>query len=645
MDDKGGRARTGRWIRALPLLVLTFFVTSRPLVASAESSDDAYVLSLLEAAHRLELSKDPYWHTLLHYKGGLFGFRSLVDDPKFFLAKVGKKDSEAELDATIRAFFQPVVENETHPVCRFPARFDWLKEKLGIDESRLPLARCEPFEALIKQIQPNAITLIFPASHMNSPASMYGHTLLTIRTVAESDLLSYAVNYAAQTQETFGPLYIVKGLFGRYKGYFSILPYYAKLAEYSDVNDRDIWEYPLDLNAEEIRRLLAHVYEMQEIYADYFFFSENCSYDLLFLLDAARPGLDLTDHCAWWVIPLDTIREVKKSGLMRDAVYRPSRSTKVKHLVSLLPEDGRRNALRIADGTLEPEKLLKGETKTEEKIKVCELAGEYLQYVYAKKELPESTYVPRFLKTLKARSALGLADDEEASRIPAPVRPDEGHHSNRLSLGFGVDEDRTFEEIRLRPAYHTLLDNEPGYKPGSQIVFTDFVMRYYSQDRKLELESVDLIDIVSIAPRDDFFKHRSWKFRMDFFRRDVRKDEDDLVYRLNPGVGRAYESRVLGLFYLMLETDFHVGGALDGGYSAGAGASAGLVKSLTRSWKVQLLASDVYHGLGDTDNLITAGLGQNLQIHPDMSVSMDLTGDWNDQNSGLEGVIRWNAFF
>ena len=631
-------------IRVLPPVTLCLLVILLP-GSPSRSQDEAYLQSLIEDAHRLELARDPHWHTLLHYKGGLFGFRSLVDDPKFFLAKDGKHDSEAELDATIRAFFQPPVENEKHAVCRFPARFDWLTAKLAIDESRLPVPRCDPFEALLRQIQPNAITLIFPASHMNSPASMYGHTLLTIRTEAESDLLSYAVNYAAQTQETFGPIYMVKGLFGGYKGYFSILPYYAKLQEYSDVNDRDIWEYPLDFNAEEIRGLLAHVYEMQEIYADYFFFSENCSYDLLFLLDAARQGLDLTDHCAWWVIPLDTIREIKNSGLMKDAIYRPSRSTKVKHLISLLPDDGRKSALRIADGTLEPEEFLNSEAATEEKIKVCDLAGEYLQYVYAKKELPESTYVDRFLKTLNARSALGAAEEDPAYRIPAPPRPEEGHHSNRASLGFGVKGDRTFEEIRLRPAYHTLLDNEPGYKPGSQIVFMDFAMRYYSADQDLQLESVDLIDIVSIAPRDAFFKHRSWKFRTDFFRRTVRKDEDDLVYRLNPGFGRAYESRFLGLWHVMLETDFHAGGALDGGYSAGAGLSTGLVKSLTRSWKIQLLAADVYHALGDTDNLITAGLGQNLQIHPDMSVSMQLSGDWNDEDTDLEAMLRWNAFF
>lgn len=644
MNCRRGSSRSVVLTRALPLLVLVLIASPTP-ASPAPPPEDAYLLSLLEDARRAELHKDAYWHTLVHYKDGLFGLRSLVDDPKFFFAEDGKYDPEAELEATIRSFFSPVVENEQHPVCRFVARLDWLKTKLAIDESRLPMARCAPFEALFDRIQPESVTLIFPASHMNSPASMYGHTLLTIRTDFESDLLAYAVNYSAVTTETFGPFYIVKGLLGSYKGYFSILPYYAKLQEYSDVNDRDIWEYPLNLNVEESRRLLMHVYEMQEIYADYLFFNENCSYDLLFLLDAARPYLNLTDQCAWWVIPLDTIREVKKSGLVRDFVYRPSRSTKIKHLASLLPEEGRRSALGIAAGTLAPDEFVRQETTIAEKITVCDLASEFLQYKYAKKELAKEPYVSRFMKTLNARSGLGETDDDAGRRIPTPDRPDEGHHSNRLSLGFGVDEDRPFEEIRLRPAYHTLLDNDAGYKRGSQIVFTDFVLRYYSQDGKLELEALNLIDIISIAPRDDFFKHTSWKIRTDLFRRTLRNGEDYLVYRLNPGFGRAYENRFLGLCYVMMETDLHVGGALDGSYSVGAGGSAGIVKNLTDSWKFHLLASDIFHGLGDTDNLITAGVGQNLKIHPDMSISVELTGTRNDHDSGLESIIRWNAFF
>jgi len=647
---KRGSVRTVPPFRALPLLIL--ILGTPPASAGSPETpaprDKPYIQALVDQARSAALSKDPYWRTLLHYKGGLFGLRSLVDDPKFFLSERGKRDPEAELEATIRSFFTPpaeIAEGERHPVCRFVARFDWLKSKLAIDESSLPVPVCAPFEELVESIKPESVTLIFPASHMNGPASMFGHTLLTIRAAGGSDLLAYAVNYSALSNETFGPFYIVKGLLGSYKGYFSILPYYAKLQEYSDVNDRDIWEYPIALNGEEIRRLLMHVYEMQEIYADYFFFNENCSYDLLFLLDAARPNLNLTDECAWWVIPLDTIREVKRSGLVEGAVYRPSRSTKIKHLASLLPERSRKDALRIAGGSLDPEEYLMRETTPEEKTTVCDLASEYLQYKYAKKELTEDAYLPLFLKALKARSALGESGDDARPAIPTPPRPDAGHHSNRVSLGVGVDDDHLFEEIRLRPAYHTLLDNDAGFKRGSQLVFTDIVVRHHSREGELKLEALDLIDIVSIAPRDDFFKHTSWKIRADLFRRTVRRGEDDLVFRLNPGLGLAYESRLLGLCYSMLESDLHVGGALEGSYSIGAGGSAGVVMNVTDSWKLHLFAGDVYHGVGDSDNLITAGVGQNLRISSDLSVSVESTWNRSDDDSAWESVVRWNAFF
>jgi hypothetical protein len=345
------------------------------------------------------------------------------------------------------------------------------------------------------------------------------------------------------------------------------------------------------------------------------------------------------------VIPLDTIRAIKKSGLVRGAVYRPSKSTKIKHLASRLPAGGRRDALAVAKGRLEPGEILERTSGAEEKIRICDLAGEYLQYVYAKKDLAKEPYVSRFMKTLKARSDLGGAGGAEDPGIPAPARPDEGHHSNRASLGFGFDEERPFQELRIRPAYHALLDNDPGYKRGSQIVFSDIVLRYRPRDERLRLEALDLIDIVSIAPRDDFFKHTSWKVRTDLFRRAVREDGDALVYRLNPGFGRAYGNRLLGLWYVLIETDLHVGGALDGGYSAGAGASCGLLRNLTGSWKIHLFAGDIDYMLGDEDNAITAGFGQNVAIGPDMSVSLELLGERNDHDSGLESVIRWNAFF
>ncbi len=637
--------RSTRLIRMLPFVFLIALLPSLLLPPPAHAQDDSYLAFLIDEASRAELARDPYWHTILHYKKGLFGTRSLVDDAAFFAAENGKHDPAAELEATLRSFFQgPPAEGEKHPVCRFVLRFEWLKEQLAIDESRLPYARCEPFETLMSDIQPEAATLIFPTSHMNSPASMYGHTLLTIESASRSKLLAYAVNYSAFTDETFGPLYIVKGLFGLYPGYFSILPYYAKLQEYSDVNDRDIWEYPLDLSHEEVRRLIMHVYELEEIGSDYFFFSENCSFDLLFLLDAARPGLRLTDECGKWVIPLETIRSIRNSGLVTDVIYRPSKSTKIKHLASLLPGSLRKDALAIADGEREPAELAERPIPLRDKITTLDLAGEYLQYRNAKKEMERDVYRHRFLSTLKTRS--DLADPNEArDSIPAPGRPDEGHRSNRLGVGYGEDDDRPFQEIRLRPAYHELLDNESGYKSGSEIVFFDFALRYYFRSEEFELESIDVIDIVSIAPRDDFFQHTSWKIGTGFLRRTAASGKEHIVYGLNPGFGYAWENRLMGIWYLMFETDFHVGGALDHSYSAGAGGSIGMLRNVTDRWKLHALVRDVYHGLGDDDNLFSASVGQSVATGANTNLSLTVSQTEARDVSRLETTVRINAFF
>lgn len=100
---------------------------------------------------------------------------------------------------------------------------------------------------------------------------MFGHTLLFIETADRSKLLSYSVSYSAVTNETFGPFFAVKGLFGMYPGYFAVLPYYAKLQQYSDVDHRDIWEYRLNLTEPEIRRMLLHIRELESIASDYYF--------------------------------------------------------------------------------------------------------------------------------------------------------------------------------------------------------------------------------------------------------------------------------------------------------------------------------------------------------------------------------------
>ncbi len=343
------------------------------------------------------------------------------------------------------------------------------------------------------------------------------------------------------------------------------------------------------------------------------------------------------------MIPVDTIRRVKESGLISGAIYRPSRATKIKYIASLLSRDEGKIARAMAQGEREPDLLLQSEIEPKSKILMSDLAGEYLQYEYSKKKVNVREFQERFWKILRVRSSLG--GPEEDYRVPPPDRPDEGHHSNRFRLGFGVREDRFFEEVAFRPAYHDLLDDDRGYVEGAQIIFADTALRFYSSERKLVLQRFDLIDIISLSPRDLFFKPLSWKIKTGLLQRAGEDGNDHLVYELNPGGGVSYKVDERSTFYFLAETNFIAGKGLDGTYAAGIGASAGFITDLMKAWKIHLFAREIYYGLGDEDNAWEAGLHQNLILSRNMSLRLEFDFSRIHGYDRTEAGVFWNVYF
>ena len=212
-------------------------------LAAASAPARADTLSDLQARARSErLADDPAWSDLLQYEPYPFTgqLRSLADDKGFFNAPDGARNPAAELEATLARFFEPARPEapDDHPQCRFPARLHWLKTRLAIAPAQLPGQPCPRLEAWAKEINPAGVTLVFPSAYVNSPASMFGHTLLRIDTVGQTDqtrLLAYTINYAAKADATDGFSFALKGLTGLYPGMLSSSPYYAKVREYSDM--------------------------------------------------------------------------------------------------------------------------------------------------------------------------------------------------------------------------------------------------------------------------------------------------------------------------------------------------------------------------------------------------------------------------
>ncbi|MCK4707628.1 MAG: DUF4105 domain-containing protein, partial [Gammaproteobacteria bacterium] len=295
-------------------------------------ASDNYVEQLIRQAEENNLAQTRAWHALVHYKPGLIsGWVSQADDDAFFLSDDGSTNPVEELRQTIHAIDQAVVEADQHPQCRFPARYHWLKQALDIDDNKLPPVDCTELNNWFETIKPGSLTLIFPAAYINSPSSMFGHTLLRVNPDdyrKDSPLVSYALNYAANADATDSALiFSIKGLIGGYPGIFSIVPYYEKIKEYSDLENRDVWEYKLDFSREEINQLMRHAWEVRHIQFDYFFLTENCSYHMLSLMEVARPELELTSYFDVKAIPADTVRAVIDANLVSDYYYRPSSTT------------------------------------------------------------------------------------------------------------------------------------------------------------------------------------------------------------------------------------------------------------------------------------------------------------------------------
>lgn len=612
------------------------------LVAGVTRGDD-YVNGLIGRARSERLAEHPEWQTLLHYRSGWFGVESLVDDPKFFLAPDGKRDPAAELDADVAAFFAPVGTNELdHAMCRFPQRFAWLDEKLGFDRARLPMTECATFRKVYDHLKPRSVALIYPDAFMNGPASMFGHTLLVFDTADQNRMLSRAVSYAAKTRPIFGPFFAFAGIMGFYPGYFAYQPYYEKVEQYGDIGHRDVWEYDLDFTQDEIDRMIRHAWELQNIYSWYYFFDENCAFNLLYILDVGRPSLGLARRMPWFVMPVDTVRQVLDAGLVSDVKYRPSPVSKIRHFSGLLDEHLRAVAVDLADGARAPDAAAESAQDPSDRRVVLDLAAEYTQYLFSEKRMTRETYSPRFLSILRARSKLGRA--EEKIEVPEPPRPDGGHGPARWSSGVGVRNGDAFGSARWRIAYHALNDPDDGFTRGSQIQFLNTDARFDFEHQKGRLQSFDLVDVFSVSPRDAFFQPASWKFRFGVEQAEF-DDSNELLVRANTGAGYSRSWARDGLGYAMVDADAQIGDYYEADWAVGMGPSVGWMQTIGTDWKHLVQARAIWFGPNDDLWRSSVSWIQNYRLNRDAGVSLEWIRSQNDGHDVREVQLRLNLYF
>ena len=588
------------------LMLLGAFLLSpayMPVVAASSIYDDNYDLTqvtpLAKQYPQLKvMANQRQWHHLLHYRHHLLSirqrYRSQNADPKFFIHPQGQLDPYLELLASVTAMQQTtssdvstLTQLNNHAQCRFPARYHWLKKQSP--ELFQQSVECPALQRWQQQLSAHSLTLIFPASHINSPSSMYGHTLLRLDTadLQANKLLSYSVNFAAHHDPNDGELvFSYKGLTGGYPGKISVEPYYIKTNQYQKMEYRDTWEFPLNFNQDEVQQFVRHIWELKDSFFDYYFFDENCSYRLLAILDASSERANFADSFKLKALPVDTIRALQQQGFINGTQHRPSAATDMEWAASQVAPLINDRARFLVDHTLAQGQQQTvdyqsaiadqlGQLNPYQQAQMLELGVAYARYLAIKKKRNHHRLRPLTLAMLSVRSQ--LPRETLISATPAPShRDDQGHASQQIKTALVYFDQpqpgnrsgaaQSALDIALRPAFHAVTDPVKGFIAGSQIEMGHLRLRLSQNDEegtgyRVRLQQVTLVDVLSLTPHTRYQSPISWGVKASF-ERQLR--DQGLYGQLGFRFGRSWRlhgQQIFSLWHsqLLLDNQFEDG--------------------------------------------------------------------------------------
>lgn len=504
---------------------------------------------------------DQGWLNLLRYKKTLLGnYESEVDAQTFFTDLDGKNSPQKELDTFIFKLKNNQM-SDSHVACLFPARATYLARKYSL---KLPFnpALCPKFVELRQKINIKNVSLVFSSYFIEKPASAFGHTFLKIATNdskdEENDYLDYAVDFSAQVTTKNPILYGIMGIFGGFKGKFSLMPYYVKIKEYNDMESRDLWDFKLNLNSEELEFFIMHLYEMNLAYFDYYYFRENCSYHVLGLINAIKPEWNLMDKLKYFVPPIDTIHALNSSSkIVTQTSFRASKyqslNTKILNLDSTLQE------VYAQTVSLEavPEQKYKNLSKNE-KAELLEFLSDYIDFRYASElgqkesEIYKKILAKKFKINMLRSQINAQSKTADYSNIIKYNSPLDGHNSKRMKFSLGRNNELTTNtaEFEYRFALHDYLDHKLGYIPFSTSELGNMKFIYLKNLHKFKLSEFKIVNVEALRPKTLFSNSMSWTFSAGV-KDDNLQSKNDYYSYMNFSLGKAHQMNNFSFAYFL----------------------------------------------------------------------------------------------
>lgn len=436
--------------------------------------------------------------------------QSLITSSKFFFHPEGHLRPDLELRKSVEALnSQLQVPSESGPMpvqCAFPARLRLLEKLTG---RKFPSHNCAELERWKQQLGGQKIWIVYAGAYRNNPASLFGHTFLRFDKSQENDpsrtLRSQSVGFLADTPPGEGQTETVfKGLLGFYNGFYNIQPYYMQTALYNNSESRSLWEFELNLTEEEKQWAVLYLWELSERgSAPYWFFDENCSFQLMAFLEAVRPQSKLTQKTGIFVLPLDTVRILQNENMLYSdtPMYQASIRTRLQERLHRMTSE-QRKTYRQARKDLSV-------LATVQDVEILDALTEYQTFFNYQKQAqlnPEQRVL--FEKTFIQRAQLQKPSPEiELTR--EPVSPIRSHPSSFWQLGGSLKRVH-FESLMGAHDWSSSLE---GVEDVSAIEYMGFEGKWNTE--KSELEELDFRVARARTLNDWSWEEPQWSWTVD----------------------------------------------------------------------------------------------------------------------------------
>lgn len=508
-----------------------------------------------------KMSQSETWLKLLVYDGD----KSFIQSKGFFFAPNGATHPQAELVATLDAFSQPdrIDDPDNHPQCKFPGRYIWLKRQLNLAAFAIKEQPCPNFRQFTQQQSVGSVSMVFATGFLGNPASYYGHLLVKLNSdnSRQNDLQNTAINFGADVPADENmAIYVIKGIIGGYDSAFTQQQYFLHAGNYGESELRDLWEYELNLAAEDVQLLLGHIWELMDADYQYYFFNRNCAFHMGQLLELVVQT-KLTHSSRLWVTPQSVMQnladvEYNNGSLIKSIKYHPSRQSRLYQRFAVLNDAQKQAVFSLVNA---PEKIssaqLSGFT-VEQQHQIADTLIDYYQFMrkadQGNADANNALYKQALL--LRYRLPAGIA----ATTFESDARPHLGRKPSLTSLQLAsTGGGDSFAKLQLRPAYYDALDAQQGHVRYSALSMGEVHLGF--TDDKLFLKDLSVLKIESIRanftglPGD---KNYSWYLDIGATQSKLGCT-DCTVSKLSSGIGYAFESNLnfnisgfVGLGYL-----------------------------------------------------------------------------------------------